>query len=105
MQRPPALSPEEIEARARDDVQDAELVRVAAYAGLRRGELVALRWRDVEFAGQKIIVRRALSGEIELRSTKSRRARQVPLPAQAAAALERLSRRCEFTGPDDYVFA
>jgi integrase len=101
----PALSPYEIEARAREDVQDAELIRVAAYAGLRRGELVALRWRDVDFAGRKIIVRRALSGDMEVRSTKSRRAREVPLPAQAAAALERLSRRGEFTGPDDYVFA
>lgn len=101
----PALSPEEIEARAGEDVQDAELVRVAAYAGLRRGELVALRWRDVDFVGRKIIVRRSLSGDTELRSTKSRRAREVPLPDQAAAALDRLSRRDEFTGADDYVFA
>lgn len=101
----PALSPEEIAARAQEDVQDAELVRVAAYAGLRRGELVALRWRDVEFVGRKIIVRRSLSGDTELRSTKSRRVREVPLPDQAAAALDRLSRRDEFTGPGDYVFA
>ena len=36
----PALSPDEIEARAHEDVQDAELIRVAAYAGLRRRELV-----------------------------------------------------------------
>lgn len=101
----PALSPAEIKARADEDAQDAELVRIAAYAGLRRGELVALRWRDVDFVGQKIIVRRALSGDTELRSTKTRRAREVPLPDQAATALERLSRRGEFTGPDDYVFA
>ena len=80
-------------------------MRVAAYAGLRRGELVALRWRDVDFAGQKLIVRRALSGETEVRSTKSRRAREVPLPDQAAAAIERLQSRGEFIGPDDYVFA
>jgi integrase len=66
---------------------------------------VALRWRDVDFAGRKLIVRRALSGDTEVRSTKSRRAREVPLPDQAAAALDRLSRRGEFTGPDDYVFA
>jgi integrase len=101
----PAASDEEAAARARDDAQDAELVRLAAYAGLRRGELVALHWRDVDFAGQKLIVRRALSGETEVRSTKSRRAREVPLPDQAASALQRLMRRCEFTGPDDYVFA
>jgi integrase len=40
-----------------------------------------------------------------LKSTKSRRARGVPLPDQAATAPERLSRRGEFTAPDDYVFA
>jgi integrase len=100
----PALGEDEIVARALEDAQDAELVRVAAYAGLRRGELVALRWRDVDFPGRKIIVRRSLSGETEVRSTKSRRAREVPLPDQAAAALDRLCRRDDFTGPDDYVF-
>lgn len=101
----PAFSDEEIAARANEDAQDAEIVRLAAYGGLRRGELVALRWGDVDFAGRKITVRRALSGDTELRSTKSRRAREVPLPAQAGAALERLKRRGEFTGPDEYVFA
>ncbi len=100
----PALREDEIVARALEDAQDAELVRVAAYAGLRRGELVALRWRDVDFTGRKIIVRRSLSGEIEVRSTKSRRAREVPLPDQAAAALHRLSQRGDFVGADDYVF-
>ncbi len=101
---PPALGEDEIAARAREDTQDAEIVRLAAYAGLRRGELVALRWRDVDLVGRKLIVRRSLSGETEVKSTKSRRAREVPLPDQAATALERVSRRGEFTGPDDYVF-
>lgn len=66
---------------------------------------MTLRWRDVDFVGRKLVVRRALSGETEVRSTKTRRARQVPLPDQAAAALERLFRRVEFIGPDDYVFS
>ena len=100
----PALTEGEIEARAREDVQDAELVRVAAYAGLRRGELVALHWRDVDFTGRKLVICRSLSGDTEVKSTKSRRVREVPLPDQAAVALEGLSRRNEFTGPDDYVF-
>lgn len=91
--RPPGLSASEINARADADSQDAELIRVAAYAGLRRGELVALRWRDVDFVGRKIVVRQALSAEIELRSTKRRRAREVPLPDQAATALDRLSQQ------------
>jgi integrase len=82
----------------------ADLLRVAAYTGLRRGELVALRWEDVAWAERVLVVRRALSGTDE-RSTKSRRIRYVPLADQALAALERLSRRPHFTGPGDYVFA
>ncbi len=96
---------EESAARSAEDRQDGELVRVAAYAGLRRGELVALRWRDVDFTRRKLVVRRAVSGAVEVASTKSRRAREVPLPDQAAGALDRLSQRPDFTGPDDYVFA
>jgi integrase len=39
----PALSATEITVRAHEDAQDAEIIRVAAYSGLRSGELVALR--------------------------------------------------------------
>ena len=99
------IGAEELAARKGEDAQDAELIRLAAYSGLRRGELVALRWRDIDFAARKITVRRSVSGTVELQSTKSRRTREVPLPDQAAAALERLSQRDEFVSPDDYVFA
>jgi integrase len=98
------VGPGELEARAAEDRQDAELVRVAAYSGLRRGELVTLRWRDVHFLGRKIVVSRTLSADVEAQSTKSGRVREVPLPDQAAGALDRLSRRADYTGPDEYVF-
>jgi integrase len=98
------VSASEADARADEDCQDAELVRVAAYAGLRRGELVALRWRDVDFERRKLVVRRAVSGDVEASSTKSRRAREVPLADQPAGALARLSQRGDFTSADDYVF-
>ncbi|MGO9750198.1 MAG: tyrosine-type recombinase/integrase [Solirubrobacteraceae bacterium] len=99
-----AVGDDELAARAAEDAQDGELVRVAANCGLRRGELIALRWRDVDFTGAKLTVRRALSGDVMTNSTKSGRAREVPLPDQAAAALDRLSRRLDYTGPDEYVF-
>ena len=98
------LSPDEITARAADDSQDAEIVRIAAFAGLRRGELVTLRWRDVDLPARKLTVRRSLSGERELSSTKTRRSRDVPIPDQAEAAFSRLLHREDFTSPDDYVF-
>jgi integrase len=99
----PAVSEQERAARRAEDQQEAELVRLAAYAGLRQGELLALRWRDVDFAGSAITVARAISAGVET-STKSGRVRRVPLPDQAAAALDRLSRRGDFTGPDELVF-
>jgi integrase len=100
----PAVNDEEKLAQQAEDRQDANLVRVAAYAGLRRGELVALRWRHVDFEKRKIVVQRAVSANVDATSTKSRKAREVPLPDQAAGALDRLSQRGDYTGPDDYVF-
>ncbi len=100
----PAVSDDEAAWRAAEDRQDAEIVRVAAYAGLRRGELVALRWRDVDFQRRKLVVRRAVSANVEAASTKSRRAREVPLADQAAGALARLAQRGDFTTADAYVF-
>jgi len=97
------LGEQEREARRAEDQQDADLVRVAAYAGLRLGELLALRWRDVDFAGDALTVGRAMSAGVES-STKSGRVRRVPLPDQAAAALDRLSRREDFTEDDERVF-
>jgi integrase len=86
------------------DIQDGELVRVASYTGLRLGELLALRWKDIDFTGSVLTVSRAMSAGIES-TTKSGRVRRVPLPDQAAAALHRLYERPDFTAPDQFVFA
>ena len=89
------------DATRAEDAQDAELVRVAAYTGLRQGELRALRWSDV---GDGVItVSRALSAGVES-GTKGGRVRHVPLVPQAADALERLRERDDFTASDELVF-
>ena len=61
---------------------DRSLWATAMYAGLRRGELMALRWHDVDLAGGVIRVERGwdmMEGVIELKSRKGRRT--VPIAA------------------------
>ena len=85
------------------DRQDSEAVRVAAYAGLRMGELAALRWRDIDWQGSALTISRSMSAGIE-GPTKSGHVRRVPMSDQTARALERVSQRGEFTDPGELVF-
>ncbi len=96
-------SPETEREWARINEQDAALFTIAACTGLRLGELVALRWRDVDLKGGVLTVSRSISAGEET-STKSRRARTVPLADQAIAEFERLRQRDHFTSRDDFVF-
>ena len=84
-------------------MKNGEAIRVAAYSGLRLGELLALRWRDVDWTGSALTISRSLSSGVE-GTTKTGHVRRVPMADQAAAALDRLSKREDFTSPDDYVF-
>jgi integrase len=99
------FSAEEVWAlvRAAESEQDAAIYLAAAFTGLRRGELVALRWRDVDFAGSTIRVRGSYSGG-QLTTPKSGKVRAVPMAPDVARALARLAGRERFTGDDDLVF-
>ncbi len=99
------LSPTEVEAvaRAARDGQDGAVFLTAAFSGLRLGELRALRWGDVDFVGERILVRKGVTRWQE-GMPKSGRVRSVPLVAQVARALDGLSRREWFAGPSDLVF-
>lgn len=98
-------SREEVDAlvRAASDEQDGALFVTAAMTGLRRGELVALRWRDIDFAGQALRVRANYSHG-ELVTPKSGKVRSVPMVPEVAQSLARLSQRERFTAGDDPVF-
>ena len=100
------FSPDEVLALARHavDEKDGAVFLVAAFTGLRQGELIALRWRDVDFAGEHIRVTASYTNGA-LTSPKSGRVRSVPLAPAAAGELARLSGREHWTGDDDLVFA
>src|SRR6478672_3162399 len=98
-------SPEEVHAlvRAAASEQDGAIFLTAAFTGLRRGELVALRWRDVDFERSAIRVAGSYANR-QLTTPKSGRGRVVPMVSEVAEVVARLSQRRRATGDDDLVF-
>jgi integrase len=83
---------------------DRALYTMAAYTGLRQGELLGLRWGRVDFERSVVHV---LEGVTRGRrsSPKGKRRRAVPLAPTAAAALMELRAASSWTGDEDTVFA
>jgi integrase len=117
--RPPAepadpdirfLDREELEALLRvaaDDYLgplDRVLWLTAAMTGLRQGELVALRWRDVDWSARVVRVRRSYSRG-QWTTPKSRRSiRAVPMADRVARELEQHFGSSAYKDDDDLVF-
>src|SRR5439155_20660163 len=80
----------------------------AAMTGLRQGELIALRWRDVDWQAGRIRVRQNYV-EGEYGTPKSRRStRSVPMADRVGGELDRLAKLVAPDGdanPDALVFA
>ncbi len=99
------FNPEEVEqlVSAAASEPDAAIFLVAAFAGLRMGELLALRWRDVDFDGESLHVYGSYSLGT-LTEPKSGLARTVPMAEQVLAMLRAHKRRAADAGREDLVF-
>jgi integrase len=83
------------------------LILTAAMTGLRRSELLGLRWRDVDWEAQRVRVRNtyvlgehSAKGKSDLSTRRS-----VPLADRLFRYLDRWSERAAFDAEDDLVFA
>jgi integrase len=86
------------------DHEFADLWRVALGTGMRRGELLGLRWQDVDLSVPQVRVETALAavdGRPRLKGTKTGRSRVLVLDRRTAAAIDRQPRR---EGPWPLVF-
>jgi integrase len=84
--------------------QDGAVILTAALTGLRMGEVLALRVRDVDFDADTIRVVQSVDPIEGVGTPKSGKGRSIPMVPQVAQALARLLQRDRFTGPDDLVF-
>ncbi len=89
-ERPSFYTVEQVEALVRSAAsdQDALAFKIAAYAGLRRGELVSLRWRCVDLVKASLYIDESVSAGIDA-TPKSGKGRTVPMAPQLAQALAR----------------
>lgn len=99
----PAVSDTEQALRSFEDEQDAAIYLTAALSGLRRGELLALRWGDVDSEQSSIRVFEGFSAGTTGK-TKSRKSRTVPMVDKVAERLTQLKRRPFMTGANHLVF-
>jgi integrase len=84
---------------------DRALYTTAAMTGLRQGELIALRWRDVDWPAARIRVRQNyVLGQFGTPKSK-RSTRSVPMADQVAGELDRLNQAARHPSQDDLVFA
>jgi integrase len=105
------LDPTEIEALLRavdlsDEYgsTDRAMYAVATKCGLRQGELLALRWRDVDWAFERIRVRASFDRKHDKPPKTQAGRRSLPLPRSVAAELERHSKVTAYKAPGDRVF-
>jgi len=104
------LQPKELDlllAAVPDDERglvERALYLAAAMTGLRQGELLALKWMDVDWiAGRVRVADNFTRGAFD--SPKSHEGRSVPMADRLARELELHSKRTAYSAPTDLVFA
>jgi integrase len=99
------LSADDVQRLADESGEHRALVLTLAYTGIRWGEAIGLRVRDVEFLRRRLSVSEnavQIGTRHAVGPTKGRKARSVPVPA---FVLNELSVQCHGKGPGELVFA
>jgi integrase len=81
------------------------LICLALSLGLRRGELAALKWQDVDFERLTISVQRSLVDQVVGPTKTEASQRPLPMDSRIATLLIRWRSVSKYTHSEDYIFA
>ncbi|MDP1809313.1 MAG: tyrosine-type recombinase/integrase [Actinomycetota bacterium] len=96
------LNPAEInKLLAATDQRHYALLLTACMTGLRRGELLGLKWEDIDFNAKTISVRRSVRGTILVETKSAHSVRRVSISDTLIKALRELQTRLLVDGPDN----
>jgi integrase len=99
---PAVLTPEEIVAILKELTDPLRtMVELNVFTGLRRGELIGLRWEDVEFEELILHVRRSVVAMVEGVPKTEASMKDVPLDVQTAESLLAWKAKSAYVAPSN----
>jgi integrase len=103
---PEILSPEEL----RSLISQLEwpfnlMVLLVATTGMRRSELLALQWPDIDFENLLIYVRRSIFAGIVGKCKTQNSNKPLPLADYVASELKNWREKSKYNAPEDFIFA
>ena len=81
------------------------MVLLDATTGLRRSELFAIKWSDIDFSNLTIDIRRSIYHKVIGRCKTEASRKPVPLAAYVVAEILAWKERSHYSEPNDWVFA
>lgn len=85
--------------------REKTLVLLDAATGIRRGELLALKWEDVDFERLELKVTRSIFHQVVGRCKTETSQKPVPLDALVAEVLRQWQASTSYKAPQDWIFA
>jgi integrase len=85
--------------------RERTLVLLDVGTGLRMSELLALKWRDVNFRAREISVTRSIVFQVVGPCKTEASKKPIPLDSYLAKALRAWRKHTKYRRPDDWIFA
>lgn len=105
LREPDILSPEEFQALMLElPLREQAMVMLAGTTGLRRSEMFALRWSDVDFDGMQVAITRSCVRNRFGRVKTDASGKPVPLHVSICSLLMEWRRVTKYKGDGDFLF-